>query len=218
MKLILVGCEYAGKTTLANEIVKWTGRTMGGGRGFHDHFTMPPSEYPEEDQKHLAAATPFLRRVFLTYMIDYHMNPAFYSDPDHNMVGFHIEEAVYAPLYYGYTENIEFGLARYVEKTIMQRAPDTVLILMKASPEVIARRMKEDPHSNEVLQEKDIDHVLGRFEEEYGWSLLRKHFELDTTSATVEETLAEFVDKIEPFLSDTDRLRIATHQSSWKDA
>ena len=26
--LIIVGCEYAGKTTLANEIVKWTGRTM----------------------------------------------------------------------------------------------------------------------------------------------------------------------------------------------
>ncbi len=28
---MIVGCEYAGKTTLANEIVKWTERTIGGG-------------------------------------------------------------------------------------------------------------------------------------------------------------------------------------------
>ena len=48
MKLILVGCEYAGKTTLANEIVKWIDHTMGGARGFHDHFTIPPSELTEE--------------------------------------------------------------------------------------------------------------------------------------------------------------------------
>ena len=40
MKLILVGCEYAGKTTLANEIVKWIDKTLGGARGFHDHFTI----------------------------------------------------------------------------------------------------------------------------------------------------------------------------------
>ena len=29
MRLILVGCEYAGKTTLANEIVKWIDNTPG---------------------------------------------------------------------------------------------------------------------------------------------------------------------------------------------
>ena len=32
MRLILVGCEYVGKTTLANEIVNWIDRTMGGAR------------------------------------------------------------------------------------------------------------------------------------------------------------------------------------------
>ena len=50
MRLILIGCEYAGKTTLANEITKWLKETTGGGRTFHDHFTIPPSELPEAEQ------------------------------------------------------------------------------------------------------------------------------------------------------------------------
>ena len=46
MRLILVGCEYAGKTTLANHIAGWIERTLGppipqGMPPFHDHFAFP---------------------------------------------------------------------------------------------------------------------------------------------------------------------------------
>ena len=37
--------------------------------------------------------------------------------------------------------------ARTIEATFMERAPDTALVLVKAAPEVIARRMKEGPIS-----------------------------------------------------------------------
>ena len=60
MRLILVGCEYAGKTTLAEEIVAWTGRTMGGGRVFHDHFTIPNPEMTPESQEQFLGVDPGL--------------------------------------------------------------------------------------------------------------------------------------------------------------
>ena len=41
----------------------------------------------------------------------------------------------------------------------MLKAPDTVPILVKASPEVVTRRRKENPHPSGVVQEKDIEHI-----------------------------------------------------------
>lgn len=105
-------------------------------------------------------------------------------------------------------------LARAMEREIMEAANDTVLVLMKASPEVITRRMKESPHTPGLVQEKDIEHMLQRFEEEYSRTLLRRKFELDTTTATVQETLAEFGEKVMPTLTDRDRLRLLVHQGS----
>jgi hypothetical protein len=210
MRLILVGCEYAGKTTLANEIVQWTARTMGGGRTFHDHFTIPWSDWTEEEQEQLLALSPRLKQMVQRYVTDHHLDPAFYSDPDHNLVGFHIEEAVYAPLYYGYDNGP--SRPREVEMAIMAKAPDTVLILLTASHEVIARRMREQPHSRPTVPEKDIRLVLQRFEEEFNHSLIRRRFTLDTSAATVQGTLSEFAAKIEPFLTQADRLRILAHR------
>ena len=99
MRLILVGCEYAGKTTLANEIVEWIGRTMGSSRTFHDHFSIPNAELPEEDKEPYAALSPYLRQLFQLYMMNHHFHDTFYGKPDHNLIGFHIEEAIYGPLY-----------------------------------------------------------------------------------------------------------------------
>ena len=130
---------------------------------------------------------------------------------------FHIEEAVYAPLYYGYGGRGEYGdraaLARSFDEEVMQHAPDTVLVLLRARSEVIAQRMREQPHERPVVQEKDIEHVLQRFEEEFRDSLIRKKFALDTSDATVEQTLAEFAGEIKQHLSETDRLRLLAHQN-----
>lgn len=213
MNLIIVGCEYAGKTTLANEIVEWTGRTMGGGRTFHDHFSIPSHELTPEGQEQMLAATTEIKEMFQRYMIQYHMNHSFYSDPDHNMVGFHIENYIYGEMYYGFDPAYQDRVFAHEERELMREAPQSVLLLLKASPEVIRQRMNDDPHEYQVVQDGDVETVLERFEERFDASAIRRKFTLDTTSATVQETLGEFEARIQEHLTDSDRLRIVTKRA-----
>ena len=223
MRLILVGSEYAGKTTLADEIVKWRNRVMGpptplGIVEYHDHFTLPWvghwDEIPEDDLKKFMDLGPELKEMFSRYQFSYHLSDQLYRDTDHILIGFHIEEAVYAPRYYGYGAPGQYGDrsagARHLEVEIMEKGPDTVLVLVKASAQVIRERMRTNPHARTVLKEEDVDPVLEEFEVHQRHSLLRNKFTLDTSEATVAETVGEFVQKIEPHLSVADRLRIQT--------
>ncbi|MDA1190000.1 MAG: hypothetical protein O2854_10070 [Chloroflexi bacterium] len=223
MRLIIVGVEYVGKTTLAEEIIAWTGRMMGGGRTFHDHFTIPNPELAPEAREEFLKVSPQIKEMYQRFMMAHHLSPSFYRGPDHNMTGFHIEEAVYAPLYYGYggkqnqsgwrsPEGQRTQWAREIEKEVLEIAPDTVLVHMKATPDVIRKRKNENPHQYNVIEDKDIEFLLERFEQEVSWSLIHRRIVLDTSKATVQETLAEFEEKIEPLLSEADRLRILTHQ------
>ena len=46
MRVCLIGCEYAGKTSLAGQVSEWMHQTMGTpadapGANWHDHFTYP---------------------------------------------------------------------------------------------------------------------------------------------------------------------------------
>jgi GTPase SAR1 family protein len=226
MRLILIGSEYAGKTTLVEKIVEWRNATMGqptprGIVQFHDHFTLPWvghwDEISEEDMDKFMSLGPELKEMFQRYQFSYHLSPWAYRDSDHILVGFHIEDAVYAPLYYGYGKKGEYGdreaFARHFEAEIIEMAADTVLVLLTASADVIAERMRSAPHARTVLKEKDIDFVLERFDYHFKHSLLRYKFTLDTSNATVEETLQEFIEAIEPNLSQADRMRIQTHRT-----
>ena len=218
MNLVFVGCEYAGKSTIAAEVMTWAERLLGKTSHFHDHFSVPSNELSPEAQESMLQAHPQLLEGYQRYALTYHVRPHFYDNPDHNLMGFVIEEAVYAPLYYGYgckdspathrsPEGQRTEMARRFEQQMLEFAPDTVLVLFKASAEVIARRMREAPHTHQVVQEKDIAHVLERFEEEVEASLIQKRVILDTSSSTVAETMAEFVDNHEPFFSNADLLR-----------
>ena len=236
MNLILVGCEFAGKTTLAHEIVEWSKRVLGRYSHFHDHFTIPSTELEGDAKDEYRRASPQIKEMFQRFMMNYHMSPDFYDNVDHNLMGFHIEEAVYAPLYYGYgglnsgspvrsAEGQRSEMARHMEGVILERAPNVVLVLLHASPEVIRQRMaapkdtRTAPRDSEpfgpptarVVQDGDVEHVLERFEEEYGNSLIQSRFTLDTSSATIDETLAEFVRKTVPMLSAEDRRQIEQH-------
>jgi len=215
LKLIIAGCEYAGKTTLLGEVKKWAEGAMGGVFGGHDHFTFPCKECPEEERKKLLALGPSTREMFQRYMMEYHLAP-FEDEKDHVLVGFHVEEAVYAPLYYGYGRPGEFGdrqwLARHIDRKLMKHFPGIVLVLVKASPDEIAKRMKENPHPDGVLKEGDIEHVLKRFEEEYRHSLIYPRFVLDTTGRTAEETLKQFVESMVPHLEPIDILRMLNYE------
>jgi hypothetical protein len=226
MRLVLVGCEYVGKTTLAHGVAAWIERTMGppippGMPPFHDHFTFPDIAHgglTDEECEQVMALSPRLKSMIQNHQILYHLNPSFYGDHDNIMVGFHIENAVYGPLYHGYGEDGSgSAIARNVEGHIMGVAGDTVLVLMRASAQVISRRMGESPHPRGVLKEKDIDHVLKRFEEEYAASIIRYRFVLDTTATTPAETLAQFVEYIQPHLAESDRTRLLAHRALRSD-
>ena len=219
MKLILAGCEYSGTTTLANGIVEWGERTMGAKMGLHDHFKIPHLSHDpltEEEQAGILALSPNVLEMFQRYHVDYHLIDEFLSSPDHLVVGMHFDEAVYAPLYFGYGMKGIYGnrerFFQRTEQSILKDAPDMVLVLLKASPEVIAERMKQEPHQNQVIKTDDIEHVLGRFQELYERSAIAGKFALDTSTASVEETLSEFVRKIEPHLTTSDQLRLLAHR------
>ena len=249
MRLILTGCEYSGTSTLAYAITKWARSVRGGDFGFHDHWKIPHISHPpyktqeesygrfsawaegcgedptevgltDEEQKQFLALTPNIKEMFQRYHMDYHLQPAFYSYDHFNVVGMHIDEAVYAGLYYGYGGDGQYAnrkvMARHIEERILVLAPDTVHILLKCTPEVIRERMKEHPHKNGLLQDKDVEFVLQRFEEEYDRSLIKNKFAIDTSAATVEQCLAEFVENMEPLLTDADRTRILVHKAKQK--
>ena len=237
MNVIMIGCEFAGKTTLADLIVEWCESNLGGSSHFHDHFTIPSSELTGQASEEYRAAHPQIKEMLQRFMISYHVSESFYGDPDHNLMGAHIEEAVYAPLYYGYggkdsgspsrsPEGQRTELARHYEEEILERAPEVVLVLVEASPEVIRQRMRASafPYTDTVaaqrrskpfgeptrgvVQEEDVELVVDRFREEFAASLIRNKMVLDTTSATPGETLAEFVQKMEPFFTGADRERM----------
>ena len=224
MRLIIIGCEFAGKSTLAVRITEWSEEVLGARVGFHDHFVFPDEEANQEEQKQLMAMVPSLKEKYQRYMINYHFNPAFYSDNDHCVVGFYYSEAVYAPLYYEYGREGEYAdrvrMVNAWDHEVMQIAPDTVLVLMKASPEVIKQRMAAQVEHKSVpslrsragLQEKDIEFVLKRFDELFSGTLIRRKFTLDTSAASIEETFAEFLNNMAPHFTQIDRLRMLTHK------
>ena len=93
---------------------------------------------------------------------------------------------------------------------IMEQAHETVLINVTAPADIIRRRMTENPHERGVLKEQHVESTLERFDHHFSHSLLRNKMTLDTSETTVEETMRQFVEMIEPHLSDSDRLRIQT--------
>ena len=230
LRLVITGCEYAGKTTLMKQITKWwkkvTGIDYGGPIG-HDHFTFygggsqmhpPPGQedVPEDELEKVKALGPVMREQLQRYVIDYHLGIEWPKHPDWVVVGFHIEEAVYAPIYYEYGYPNQYGdreqFARGVDQIIMQHFPGTLLVLVKASSDEITKRMRENPHPDNVIKEGDIELLLKRFDEEYYKSLIYPRFVLDTTNKTPEETLDQFVKSFTPHFSKDDILRMLQHQ------
>ncbi len=230
MRLLLIGCEYVGTTTLADGIQQWSHKVMGEGKGlvaYHDHWKIPDISghrglddenlFTPEEQEQILALTPKAKEMIQRYSITYHITPEALRNPDYLSIGLHIENAIYAPMYFGYYVG-EQAWARqaildHFEESIVNLAPDMLLVLLKASPETILRRMKEIPHPNPVLQEADIKRALDEFEAEYERSAIRNKFSIDTDQGTQEETLERFLEQFEPYLNESDKLRILTHQA-----
>ena len=82
-----------------------------------------------------------------------------------------------------------------------------MLVLLRASPEAIRERMHAALRSDGVPREEDIERVIDLFEEEYASTELNHKLAIRTSGVTVAESVAEFSDKVEPFLTDEDRQR-----------
>ena len=135
------------------------------------------------------------------------------------LMDFHYGDAVYAPLYYGYGKPGMYAdrrnMARSIDAEVNEFYPDMVLVLVKASAEAIRQRMAnkhETPfpgrHAATYFKGEDAETVLARFDEEFEKSLIPRKIEIDTTDATVEESLAEFVRQVKPFITNDDYQRI----------
>ena len=98
---------------------------------------------------------------------------------------------------------------RAIDRKLTNIAPEVVICHLVASPEVIRRRMKKTPHPYQILHERDVEKIQERVEEEMGYSLISHKMTLDTSTSTIDETMSEFVAKIEPYLTYEDRMRIS---------
>ena len=74
MNIVLIGCEFTGKTTLAAEIVEWSEETMGFSGHFHDHFTIPSTELSPEAADSYKAVHPQVKEMFQRLLISYHLS------------------------------------------------------------------------------------------------------------------------------------------------
>lgn len=119
-------------------------------------------------------------------------------------------------MYYGYggdgKPHDRKVVGQQVESSVLRFAPDVILVHVKASEDVIKRRMEENPHPNSPVKAEDIPELLRRYEDACERSLFRHKIALDTSESSVEESVAEFARNVEPFLTEADRSRILTHR------
>jgi hypothetical protein len=157
---------------------------------------------------------------FQRYQFTYHLQPILYQRDDLLLVNWYHGDAVYAPLYYPEIEanaNDRKATARFIEGDVKQLAPDMVLALVTASSDVIRERMRQQPRPKCFLQDQDAELVLDRFQEAYRESLFNSKITVDTSDASEEETLRDFVREMEPYLQPVDRQRILCRQALRQD-
>ena len=153
MRLLLVGCEYVGGTTLAHAIDDWMFEKMGARFSLiHEHWKIPhtsghPDDTTSEEQAWLLQASPKFKEMHQRHSLYYHVQANTFNQHDGMVVGGHIEEAVYAPMFFGYGGKGEAHdrelVAHQVENTILRFTKDTVIVHIAADTDVIAQRMKD---------------------------------------------------------------------------
>ena len=144
MILIFVGCEYSGTTTLANSMGDWMFRAFGQRGGLHDHWKIPHiSGHPpheirvtlptEEEKKQILSASPVVKELLMRYALYYH-TPSLKDGSHRMLVGYHIEDKIYGPHYFGYGEAGQPGDRTLVAHDIEQ--PISAAFTMKTASSI----------------------------------------------------------------------------------
>jgi hypothetical protein len=225
MKLIIVGCDYTGKSSLAKRVVEWMHSNLSPRYAndnpvtAHDHFTFPNPELPPEEREKLPLLGPKAREQYQRYMMTYHLQAAFWKeDYDLVLVGFHFTEAVYAPMYYGYGQEGAYaarsGEARVFETYMMDSDDRVAMVYLRSRPDVIRRRMKDAPNPDSPMLEKDVDRVVEAFEREYNESFIRRRFAIDTSDITADQTFERWLQTMDSYFTEIDFLRILAHRTT----
>ena len=203
MRLILIGCEYVGKTTLANYLQAWG---LEHGCSFHmddTDFSIPDERHlNEEEQSAMVALPPAIKERFQRFQVYYHLDILDRYE-DCILSGYHIEEAIYGPRYYHSGHAVTYH--RAVERHIPH---DTVLTLLTAAPEVIRARMEAAPHRYPLVRPDEVEDVQRQFEAEFRASLIYRKVQLDTSGFPPEELLERFLAVARPKLSVRDLLLV----------
>jgi thymidylate kinase len=207
MRVILTGCEYAGKSTLASALHAW-GQSHGFQYHMDDHFTVPDSSLrTEEERRYAQDAPPMMKERFQRFQIYYHLHLLQVYD-DICLVGFHSEEAVYGPRYYYPGGRLSQDYHRQIETEFPR---DTLLCALSARPEVIRERMRAAPHDYSLVPEGDVEEALAAFEREFTASWLKRKFRLDTSDLAPEEVVPAFLRAAKRHLRERDLLLLQAY-------
>ena len=134
MRLILIGSEYAGKTTLAKAVSRWMIESFDlPFVRWHNHWVVPyldrhmvvwadeartrpgkqlDEEWDAEELDQITAMKPSLLEQLTRHMIWRHLHPDMYREPDVLLIDGYYADAVYAPIYYGFGEPGSFANRR----------------------------------------------------------------------------------------------------------
>ena len=223
MKLIIIGCEYTGTTTLSKNLFEWSQKNMTEGISIiHDHWKIPDTwGHPHsksklkgmtpEEQTQVMNLSPRLLENMQRQSLYYHMPRK--ENNHYIVVGHYIEDGIYAPIYFNYGIDGPFDVNRSVimkevEKEILEICPEIVLVLLTTSIDEIVSRMQKKPHKSNVITKKDISQISKRFLEEFEKSNISNKIKIDTSKKTEHETFNEFLEKYLEFMGDHDKLSI----------
>ena len=198
MRLLIIGIEFAGKSTLAAGISRWMIESMGlRFVRWRDHFVVPRLDRhtivhaegdatsvgkeaadlnTDKDEQQIMSLRPSVLEQLQRHNIWRHLHPDVFREDDTLFIGHYYADAVYAPVYYGYGEPGSFAdrlaRARAWDAELLERAPDMVLVLVGAAPGTIKERLASSPRVRGILKEDDVERVVDRFDEEFDASLI----------------------------------------------
>ena len=160
------------------------------------------SRLTEERARDASDLKPWVVEQMQRTLIWRHLHPDAYRDAAHTIqVNFYYGEAVYAPLYYGYGGTGSFAdrsrRAQEWDTQLLHVVPNAVLVLLRATPEAIRARSANDQYLNAVVPDGDVELVLRRFEDEFANSTIPNKLAIDTSTASVDES----VDKLLAFVA-----------------
>ncbi|HEX5416679.1 MAG TPA: hypothetical protein VFZ25_13495 [Chloroflexota bacterium] len=202
MRLIVIGCEYVGKTTLIDRLMDW-GKDAGIHFHLDDHFSVPDQYFlSESDQRAMLAMPPTIKERFQRFQIYYHIS-VLANHGDCLLGGFHIEEAIYGGRYY-YPGHAWPAYQRKIETEL---PADCILLQLHATPEVIRQRMEAAPHLYPVVPAEDVEAISKEFEAEFRASWIERKFAIDTSDLTPDQLFQTFMERVRPYLDTRDLLR-----------